>query len=739
MQNGWTVILSAVGIINLVLGLLVGARDWRKPVNLTFVCLSLTVSLWVFGIAGFLSAPSLVVAFIFAKLFYIAPLLLALMLAYFAYLFPHGTTLPWRIKFLPAAPVVALVLAILFIPTFITDQIVSRSWGREVIVNQWHYSLYALVVVSVFILSFSILYKRARTLSGLYQEQARWLFVAGIMSAVIGGWYNIVLAHWLHDYRYVWVGPLATTFYILSTTLSIIRHRMFDIRLAAVRTVAYILSILTVAIVYFGLAYVASITLFSGTTTTGVSMSPTNIVLAFVLAFIFQPIKQFFDRVTNQIFYRDRYDTNAFLSRIGQVLTSTTKLHEVMSRSAYEIETTLKANGSMFIVYRDHHPDVVVMTKLKNNFTESEYALIHDLATTAGNKALMVPSLEGNHSHDAQHLHALLTKRNVALVLPLVTTNEIIGYLLLGEQLAGNYTKRDIEVLETLADSLIIAIQNARSVQVVRDLNTHLEQRITTATKELRASNRRLVELDATKDEFVSMASHQLRTPLTSIKGYLSMVLEGDVGHISPQQRQLLTEAFTSSERMVGLIGDFLNVSRLQTGKFMIDYRPTDLAKLIAQEVESIRQIADTHGITIKYRQPAVFPMLYLDDNKLRQVVMNFIDNAIYYSPESRTPITLRLTVEDGYAVLRVIDKGMGVPTEVQRQLFTKFFRAENARRQRPDGTGVGLFLAKKVIDGHGGKILFESTEGKGSTFGFRLPIKKLSKPPQADITENTP
>jgi signal transduction histidine kinase len=109
---------------------------------------------------------------------------------------------------------------------------------------------------------------------------------------------------------------------------------------------------------------------------------------------------------------------------------------------------------------------------------------------------------------------------------------------------------------------------------------------------------------------------------------------------------------------------------------------------------------------------------------------MNFIDNAIYYSPDGRL-IKVTLTVEDGDAVLRVVDQGMGVPAEVQSRLFTKFFRAENARKQRPDGTGIGLYLAKQIIDGHRGALVFESTLGKGSTFGFRLPIKRLSRPPK--------
>ena len=157
-----------------------------------------------------------------------------------------------------------------------------------------------------------------------------------------------------------------------------------------------------------------------------------------------------------------------------------------------------------------------------------------------------------------------------------------------------------------------------------------------------------------------------------------------------------LQEAFTSSERMVHLISDFLNVSRLQTGKFVIDRVQTDLVSLVAEEVANVSQVASAHKVNVRFRKPARFPLLYLDENKLRQVIMNLIDNAIYYSPNADT-VRVRLSIEDGDVVLRVVDHGMGVPKDAQKRLFTKFFRAENARRQRPDGTGIGLYLAKKV------------------------------------------
>lgn len=302
-----------------------------------------------------------------------------------------------------------------------------------------------------------------------------------------------------------------------------------------------------------------------------------------------------------------------------------------------------------------------------------------------------------------------------------------MGLLCFGEHKNSDYAKRDIRVMETITDELSIAIQNALSIQEVKDINATLQQRIDAATKELRASNAQLQKLDEAKDEFISMASHQLRTPLTSIKGYISMLVEGDVGAVTKEQKHLLEEAFLSSERMVRLIGDFLNVSRLQTGKFVIEKKPVNLAALVASEIEALESNAATRNLKFVYKRPTHFPELMIDENKFQQVIMNFADNAIYYSKEG-SKIAVGLREVDGFVEFTVKDTGIGVPAAQQDQLFSKFFRATNARQQRPDGTGVGLFLAKKVIDAHGGTVVFESKEGKGSTFGFRLPVKKLLK-----------
>src|SRR5581483_10121649 len=204
-----------------------------------------------------------------------------------------------------------------------------------------------------------------------------------------------------------------------------------------------------------------------------------------------------------------------------------------------------------------------------------------------------------------------------------------------------------------------------------------------------------------------------------------SMVLEGDVGPVTKDEKKMIQQAFDSAERMVFLIADLLNVSRLQSGKFVIENKPTDLAKMVESEVNLLKDTAEHHQLKLVLKKPEKFPVLNLDETKIRQVIMNFLDNAIYYTPAGGS-ITVELGLTDDSVSYTVTDTGLGVPKSEQHHLLSKFYRAGNARKMRPDGTGLGLFMAKKVIIAQGGSIIFKSEEGKGSTFGFSFPRSKV-------------
>jgi signal transduction histidine kinase len=301
-------------------------------------------------------------------------------------------------------------------------------------------------------------------------------------------------------------------------------------------------------------------------------------------------------------------------------------------------------------------------------------------------------------------------------VVKLFARNRVVGLLTVGftetiDETAPNRTL----LVDRLSESVGVALDN----KLLFEENQHM-------VRQLGISNLKLKALDETKDDFISMASHQLRTPLTSIKGYLSMVLDGDAGDITPLQKKMLGQAFFSSQRMVYLIADLLNVSRLKTGKFIIEAAPANLADIVEQEMSQLKETAASRNLKLHYEKPKNFPLVMLDETKTRQVIMNFVDNAIYYTPAGGH-VKVKLVQTPHTIEFRVEDDGIGVPKTEQMHLFSKFYRAGNARQARPDGTGLGLFMAKKVVVGQGGSIIFDSKEGKGSTFGFVFSKSKLA------------
>ncbi len=513
------------------------------------------------------------------------------------------------------------------------------------------------------------------------------------------------------------LGDYSIVIFFCLVTYATIKHHLFDVRLTVVRSVTYSLVIAVLAVIYFGITFAVS--MIFDRTMASFEQTLTGVGTSLIMALAFQPLKRFFDKITNKIFYKDNYHREEFFGRLNRTLSSTTDLRGLLERASNEIASTLKCQQAFFFVYTDTDHYATAGTDKHSILLKADADSLAKIFNAVNMHSIIVASTLDHESE----LRRMMISSHLEVIVQLVQPDGVVGYLCLGDHQTSGYTSRDMSVLNTIADELTIAIQNALSIQEVKDLNSGLQQRVDEATKELRASNAQLQKLDKMKDEFVSITSHQLRTPLTSVKGYISMVLDGDAGEVNESQRKLLNEAFNSSERMVHLIGDFLNVSRLQTGKFMIEKTPTDLAKVVQQEVDGLKPSALSRNMKLECKIAKKIPILELDEGKFRQVIMNFADNAIYYSHEN-SKIDISLSVEGGEVVYTVKDTGIGVPDAERTQLFTKFYRATNAKRQRPDGTGVGIYLAKKIVDAHGGRIIFESTEGKGSTFGFRLPIK---------------
>lgn len=711
-----TLLLAGLVVASLGGGVYLQSRARRE--NRLFFLFSISASVWMLTNALFTVAAG-TAQYVIGLISYAAAVLLSLFFLLFSASVSNASR---KINEKTLIIIGALIAAISATPGVIGTGISSS--GAAMQANSFALMLYGLVVAATLVASIAILVKRLVIAKNKRERSALIFVLAGLVAGVLVGLvFNLILPL-SGNYQFIQLGPLGVLCLALTSAYAIARYGLFDIRIATVRSVGYIVTLAALVAVYFITAYIISFLFMQQINVGDASSVLMNIVTALILALVFQPIKSFFDSMVESVFYQSRYNTDTLITELGNALVSSTVLRTILERASAVIQRGLHASYVTFVVRREGRRDVVVTAgravKLSLNELQKlgQSFIGEDLEITDVNAHY---DIHGTATDVRCSACGMLRRKHCALVLPLANG---VGYVLIGDRLGGAYSERDKRVLRAISNELQIAIQNARSVEEVRRLNATLQQRIDSATRELRASNEKLKKLDATKDEFVSMASHQLRTPLTSVKGYISMLLEGDAGKITEQQRALLGEAFTSSERMVRLISDFLNVSRLQTGKFTIDAHATDLARVIGDEIDAVRGIAESHGQQLHYSGPETLPDVMIDEDKTRQVIMNFIDNAIYYSPEGSI-ITVKLRASRGQVVFEVHDRGIGVPRAEQDQLFTKFFRAENARRQRPDGTGVGLFLAKKVIEAQKGEIIFHSRSGMGSVFGFRLPLHK--------------
>ncbi len=629
--------------------------------------------------------------------------------------------------------VTALFSALAFTGTVAVSVYPRYSGSVQTGYNIRHGSLYLLIIawtlilIAQFVLTLLIAWRKAR---GQLKKQLNIVVYGSVCATALAIVTNLVLPNLTNSSSSAQFAPIASVIFMGSLAFAIFRHGLFDIKLIVARSLAYVLSLLSLASV-FVLGTFAITNLFFDSSSLKTSTTRWIYTLtAVILAFLFTPLRQFFDRITNRFFYRDAYDTQTFLNLFNKGLVSTYKLDQLLAKCAQITEENLKPSYCLFSIPGPKSlPDRLVGSSEETHLKDEPALVLKSLKEYMAGRNLLITDLLDEEEHA---MHHFLGRNDISIVAQLTSSSSDkqaeTGYLILGPKRSGNlYSSQDLKVIEIIANELVIAVQNALRFEEIENFNITLQQRVDDATRKMRRANEKLKTLDETKDDFISMASHQLRTPLTSVKGYISLILEGDAGKITPVQHKMLQQAFFSSQQMVYLIADLLNVSRLRTGKFIIQPTPVHLARVISEELSQLKETAKLHSINLEYKPPKDFPELMLDETKTRQVIMNFIDNAIYYTPQGGT---IDVELEDkGHSIeLRVIDSGIGVPKSEQPHLFTKFYRAANARKARPDGTGLGLYMARKVIVAQGGSIIFDSKEGNGSTFGFTFKKTKTTK-----------
>ena len=280
---------------------------------------------------------------------------------------------------------------------------------------------------------------------------------------------------------------------------------------------------------------------------------------------------------------------------------------------------------------------------------------------------------------------------------------------------------------DTLRDQLInwgmlivVVIVGILLIQsVIKEVQ--LREKIEKLAKDLENANDRLKDLDQLKSEFLSLATHQIRAPLTAIRGYASNILEGDYGEVPLKIRGAIQIISTSCQNLVVIVGEFLDISRIEQGRMKYDLVDFDATALVQEIITELKPTIDKTGLSMNLESSSYICMAHGDTGKIKQVINNIIDNSVKYTKKGG--VTISLSADKEFITIKISDTGIGIAADDIPKLFTKFTRAKDAFRTNVIGTGLGLYIAKQMVEAQGGKIWVESEGlGRGSSFFIKLP-----------------
>jgi signal transduction histidine kinase len=300
-------------------------------------------------------------------------------------------------------------------------------------------------------------------------------------------------------------------------------------------------------------------------------------------------------------------------------------------------------------------------------------------------------------------------------VYPLIVTGRTIGTMTVGIGEDSNFSyEQQLELFDSLPNIVSIALDNSMLYQTIEKANS------------------RLKELDVLKDEFVSVASHELRTPMTAIKSYIWMALDGQGGPLTDKQKFYLQRSYESTDRLIKLVNNMLNISRIDSGRISLELESVDLAKLTQEVIDEVAPRAKELSLSLEVHSTSSLPKVIADVDKIKEVMINLIGNSFKFTPANGS-ININFEITHDKIITHITDTGAGMTPEMIGNLFQKFglIKGSYQTNQTPtsSGTGLGLYICKQIVELHKGHIE-ASSKGihQGTTFSFSLPISTPTK-----------
>jgi len=545
-----------------------------------------------------------------------------------------------------------------------------------------------------------------------------------VLMSVIAIMTNIILPYFFKVFALQEVGALSIIALLGTIAYAISTHQLFDIRIIIRRTVVFTVLFVLIVIAYSILALLLRGVLLGGT----VSDAKTNVVnlaTICVVGFAVEPLRRWLTIRTDQFLFKREYNLQKVLTDLTTRLNAVVNLDEALETFLQTLVKLLHLRHAVLYVFQPGEGDEFVIKRIRQSgyrrpdtlmlasdhplilyfLEQRDLILARDLETALLNEESALRSPERiaglpstfHREHEFKKaVHEKLVQLKAAVAIPLFLQEQPLGVILLSEKGSGDpYNEDDLALLEAIGSQAVSAIQKAK-----------------------------LYEDDQAKSEFVSIASHELLTPITAVQGYLSMVLEEDAKKIDPTLRSYTEKAFNSTRRLATLVKDLLSVSRIEAGRMQLDLQRVEIDHQIEQALDQLHFLAEEKKLALNFEKPAEpLPSVLADKDRVIEILINLIGNAIKYTAQGSVTIKILPDLHDKFVTVEIRDTGLGMSKEAQAHLFGKFYRVSTPETTGIMGTGLGLYITKSIVEKMGGTIEVESAPGKGSIFSFTLPV----------------
>jgi len=723
------ILCSILGVITLIKG--------RRFFHYIWGLFSFSVALWGFGSYKIATAMEPSQAIFWWRIAYVGVILIPVLITHFVHRFLDIKG-KWFIR-----------LIYFIVALFLFFDFYDGLFIREVrfLFGEFYYLSSPPILYTIFVIFFGllVLYFHARLGQeykksvGIKKAQIKYLIIATFIGFYAGVFeflpvYKISIYPYLHFL--IAISPLLVSYAIL-------KYRLMDIRIIIRRFVVYAGMTGLVYGTFYLVVWLYDIFLGSVFSPRGYFI---GLIIAPTFVGIFVLANKYLKGFANKYLFSSLYNYQEAITELADKLNESINLDKIANLIVDTIKSTMRLDRAGVLLVNNQKGETRYQIAKVIGFNETNgISLVQDnfltryLQKTKGvliREELLILAKEAKKLSDKENFKKLeknMERIEASLCLPLISGSKLIGIIVLGSKLSGDaYSNEDLNLLDVLSKQASIALENARLYKEVQDLSQNLQKKVDEQTEKIRKAyevekqaRKSLEKMNEAKNQFIMATQHHLRTPLTSMSGYLDLLLNGTYGKIPKKIKEVLEKFNSSTANEIKIVNDLLDISQFQMGKQVVFPREKiNIEEIIKEAIDDVELEADKKEIFLKLETEKNLPQIHADPQKLKVAICNIIDNAVKYTQKGGVSISINSNSKETI-LIAIKDTGAGIPKEYQEGLFNKLFeRGEGAMKMFATGRGIGLWITSRIIDGHNGKIWVES-EGvvKGTTFFIELPI----------------